>query len=208
MPGLTTGQDRGRTQRTQRGRRALIAAALVMAVFLSAAGVSNLNAQGSNPKEYQVKALFIFNFIQFVEWPAAAFPDAASPIRIGVLGDDPFAGGLEAAVRGETVRQRPLVIARAARVEELQNCHVLFVSRSERPRIPGILSALEGKPILTVGDQPDFARRGGMINFYLEGHKVRFEINRAAAQRGGLKLSSQLLGLARLVGPALAGGDR
>ena len=171
-------------------------------------GPSRACAQETNPKEYQIKALFLFNFVQFVEWPASVFPSPDAPIRIGVFGDDPFAGALEAAVQGEKVRQRPIVIERAARLQDLLGCHVVFVCRSERAQVGPIISALNGRPILTVGDLPEFARRGGMINFYLEGQKVRFEINRAAAHASGLKLSSQLLSLARLVGPPMAMGER
>ena len=164
-----------------------------------------LNAQTRNPQEYPFKAVFLFNFIQFTTWPETVFADGQSPIRIGVLGDDPFAGALDAAVRGEKVRLRPIVIERYERLQEMRDCHVLFVSRSESKQAAAIIAALAGKPILTVGDMPDFARRGGMVNFYLEGQKLRFEINRAAARKGGLKLSSQLLGLARIVGPPVEG---
>src|SRR5688572_24503994 len=136
-----------------------------------------LRAQEFNPKEYQVKAVFLFNFVQFVEWPATAFPSANAPIRIGVLGDNPFNGALEAAVQGEKVRNRSIVIERSSRLETLRDCHVVFVSRSERAEIGTILTVLGSRPVLTVGDVPDFARRGGIINFYLEGQKVRFEIN-------------------------------
>lgn len=167
-----------------------------------------IKAQPANLNEYQVKALFIFNFVQFVEWPASAFADATTPIRIGILGEDPFGGALEPLVRGEKVRQRTLVVERASRIEDLQDCHLVFAARSERLKVREIINAFQGKPVLTIGDMPNFARRGGIINFYLEEQKVRFEINRAAAQQSGLKLSSQLLGLARIVGPALAGRDQ
>jgi hypothetical protein len=190
------------------GRRAAlswIVSCVVVFVTLAASPAALAQAAG---QEYQVKAVFLFNFVQFVEWPSTAFSSPEAPFRIGVLGDDPFAGALEAAVQGETVRQRALVIERASRIEALLGCHVVFVARSERALVGPILAATLGKPILTVGDMPDFARGGGIINFYLEGNKVRFEINRAAAQGNGLKLSSQLLGLARIVGPSTEGGRR
>ena len=186
-------------------RRTGVALVLTAAMVWLAVGAPDLRAQASNPKEYQIKAIFLFNFIQFVEWPASAFDDAGAPIRIGVLGDDPFDGALEAAVQGEKIRQRALVVQRAHRIGDLSGCHVIFVCRSERGSIGKIIPAVGDKPILTVGDMPDFAHWGGIINFYLEGQKVRFEINRVAAQRCGLKLSSQLLRLARIVGPAVEG---
>ena len=183
-----------------------------LSTFLSVAAIiacifaGRIQAQEFNPKEYQVKAVFLFNFIQFVEWPATAFPSADAPIRVGVFGNDPFNGALETAVHGEKVRQRPIVIERSSRLEALRDCHVVFVCRSEREHVSTILAVMAGRPVLTVGEVPDFARRGGVINFYLEGQKVRFEINRAAAQRSALKLSSQLLSLARLVGPPVSMG--
>jgi hypothetical protein len=159
-----------------------------------------MHAQTSVPKEYQVKAACLFNFAQFVEWPAAAFPDADAPIRIGVLGDDPFGAALEETVRGETVRNRKLVIQRSHRVADLKNCHVLFISKSEKKRVAEILSQLSSSDVLTVSEVESFARRGGIINFYLAGKKVRFEINPDAAKRKGLKVSAQLLELGAEVG--------
>lgn len=107
-----------------------------------------------------------------------------------------------AAVQDEKVGQRAVIVERFSRPQDMTGCHVVFASKSEAAHVPAIIAAFAGKPVLTVGDMPDFARRGGIINFHLEGAKVRFEINRWAAQRSGFKLSSQLLGLARLVGPA------
>ena len=185
-------------------RRTSLWLLLAVSVGFCAMAPMPLRAQAPGLKEYQIKAVFLFNFVQFVEWPASAFPGPTAPIRIAVFGDDPFAGSLEAAVQGEKVRNRSLVIERVRRLEDATECHVLFVCASERMQIGPIISFFSGRPVLTVGDMSDFARRGGIINFYLEGQKVRFEINRAAAQRTGLKLSSQLLGLARLVGPAVA----
>ena len=185
-------------------RRRSFVGFLFAAAIGSLASVVALRAQPPNSKEYQIKAVFLFNFVQFAEWPETAFASPDAPIRITLLGDDPFAGALEAAVQGERVRQRPLVIERARNIREVTECHLLFVCPSQREDVGAIISAFETRPVLTVGEMPEFARRGGIINFYLEGQKVRFEINRAAAKRSGLKLSSQLLGLARLVGPSVA----
>jgi hypothetical protein len=150
-------------------------------------------------KEYQIKAVFLFHFAQFVEWPATAFPDAATPIRIGVLGEDPFGAALEEAIRGETIRNRGLVILRSQRVEDLKNCHLLFIGRLAKGRADQILPQLNSAAVLTVSESEGFAARGGVINFYLEGNKVRFEINPGVAQRHGLKISSQLLSLGRII---------
>ena len=157
-------------------------------------------AWGQTPKEYQIKAAFLFNFAQFVEWPSAAFADASAPISIGVLGDDPFGPVLDQTVQGETINHRKLIIQRSQRVEDLKGCHLVFISKSEKSRLTDIFDSLGSASILTVSETENFARRGGIINFYLDGNKVRFEINADAAQRKGIKISSQLLKLGKVIG--------
>ena len=186
-------------RRTAAWRRVLLR--FVAAWTVAFAGGGPLCAQNPPPHEYQIKAAFLFNFVQFVEWPEDAFESPQAPIRIGVLGANPFQGKLLATVQGESVRGRPLEVKHSARVADLLDSHVLFVSSSERGHLTFILDTLAGRPVLTVGELSDFGRRGGVVNFYLEGQKVRFEINRFAAQRNRLRLASQMLRLARLVGP-------
>jgi hypothetical protein len=178
-------------------------ASLAVALVLPAE-ISTLHAEESPPREYQIKALFLFNFVQFVDWPEQAFASSDAPIRIGVLGENPFSGTLKSTVQNEAIRGRPIEVKHATRAQDLLDCQLIFVARSERARVPGIISTCAGKPILTVGDMPDFARRGGIVNFYLEGQKVRFEINHAAAQNAHLKLASQLVSVARVVGPPIS----
>jgi hypothetical protein len=157
-------------------------------------------AQVPVPNEYQVKAAFLFNFVQFVEWPPRAFTNSDTPICIGVLGEDPFGTALEEAVRGETVQNRKLIVQRSRRVENLKDCQLIFISKSETERLPGILGELDPVPALTVSETQGFAQRGGIINLYLAANKVRFEINPAAARRKGLKISSELLSLGKIIG--------
>ncbi len=159
-----------------------------------------LHAQAS-ATEIRVKAVFLFNFAQFVEWPQATLPDDDTPIRIGVLGDDPFGATLDEAVQGDTVRGHRLVVQRAARAEELKSCQIVFFGRMERARSEEALTAFRGRPVLLVSDTERFAERGGVVGFYAEGNKVRFEINLSAARDRGLKINAQLLRLARIVGP-------
>ena len=151
--------------------------------------------------EREIQATFLFNFAQFVEWPAAAFADPRAPFVIGVVGDDPFGAILDIVVRGEVIKQHPFAVARARRVEDIGACHVLFVSASEAPRYPEILGALQGRPILTVGDADGFATSGGMIRFVTENRHVRLRINLNAARGAGLTISSQLLRAAEVVRP-------
>ena len=156
--------------------------------------------------EYQLKAVFLFNFGQFVEWPPEAFADAKSPFTICVLGDDPFGTLLDDTVRGEKMNDREVAVRRYRQADEIQDCQILFVSAAEGDRTKTILSALKGRSILTVGDSGDFDREGGMIRFVTVNDRIRLRINPGAASAGGLKLSSKLLRSAELVneggGPA------
>jgi hypothetical protein len=162
-----------------------------------------LRAQASadTSREYEIKAAFLYNFIQFIKWPGSAFPSPDAPFRIGVLGADPFGSALEETVRGETINGHRLEIVRGFRLEDLQDCQLIFVCRSEGDQVDQILSQLDSRPVLTVSEIDDFARRGGDIDFYLRDEKVRFEINPQAARACGLAISSQLMALGKVVEP-------
>lgn len=147
-------------------------------------------------REYDVKAAFLYNFVKFVEWPAAAFRDDRSPIEICVFGTDPFGQSLGDVVKGETVGGRGLTVRRPASLGSFEGCHVLFVCASERERISEVLAAAGRRPVLTVADSEGFLRAGGMINFILDEGRVRFRINEAPAERVRLTISSKLLRLA------------
>jgi hypothetical protein len=179
-------------------------AAVLLAVLAGAVAVAS---EPPVSREYQVKAAFLLNFLQFVEWPATAFETPEEPVRIGILGDDPFGRAMERTVLGETVRGHPLVVRRSTDPAGLNDCHLVFVARSERERLDRVLTELSRFPILTVGDTEGFARRGGVINFLLEDKKVRFEINPLAAKRQNLQPSAQLLNLGRIVEPDGHEGD-
>jgi YfiR/HmsC-like len=178
-------------------RHRLAGFGLVLFLLLPGGG-TNLFAQATS-KEYQIKAAFLFNFIQFVQWPPTVFKNADDPFRIGVLGQDPFNAALEDTVQGETISNHKIIVEHAMQVDDLKNCELVFISKSEKKHVPEILSALDDKPILTVSEIEGFAERGGGINFYLEGKKVRFEVNPDAAQHDGLKMSSQLLSLGKII---------
>lgn len=143
--------------------------------------------------EYQVKAVFLFNFAQFVDWPATAFPDPQAPIVIAVLGKDPFGAYLDNLVRDEHIGARPLLIRRCSRPEELAGAHLVFISRSESRELETILAKLKGQPLLTVGDADIFTRAGGMVRFVTEGGKIRLRINVEAAKASHLAISSKVL---------------
>jgi hypothetical protein len=177
-------------------RKTVLGPALVLSFLLSCCGI---RAQIS--REYDVKAVFLFNFAQFVDWPAEAFPNIEAPLTIGVLGIDPFGLALSEVVKNETVRNRKVVVHHFQRVEEVGLCHILFISRSEARRLPQILAELSDRPILTVSDMDEFALKGGMIRFYTDRGKVRFRINNAAARSAHVTISSKLLRLAEAPSP-------
>ena len=172
----------------------------VAAVLLLVYGMLTAGPVLAAPTTSQVEAVFLFNFSQFVDWPAQAFPQPDSPIVIGVLGSDPFDGTLDDVVRGEMVKGRPLVVRRFQHVEQLTDCHILFISRSERPRLEPIVQSLKGRSVLTVSDLDEFASQGGVIGFVLVDNKIRLRVNLQAAKEAGLTLSSKLLRPAQIVG--------
>lgn len=149
--------------------------------------------------EREVKAVFLFNFAQFVDWPPTAFDSPESPIVIGVLGDDPFGRLLDEVVQSEVVRGRQLTVMRFRRVGEIKTCHVLFISPSEEGMNDQILTALGSRPILTVGETPRFTNNG-MVRLLTDRNRVRLEINLGLVKAAGLTINSNLLRAARIVG--------
>jgi hypothetical protein len=174
-------------------------------LILVTALLTALRAEAAAP-EYAVKAAFLYNFTKFVEWPPSAFHDDSSSLRLCVLGEDPFGDILEA-VTEDAVDGRTLTVLRTDWMSDLAACQILFISRSERRKVTTILAAVRGAPVLTVADADGFLEKGGIINFILQGSKVRFEINQEVADQAGLKISSKLLRLAsRVVVPSARPG--
>jgi hypothetical protein len=152
------------------------------------------------PQEYAVKAAFLYHFAHLVDWPAAA--DPAEPFVIGVVGPDPFGTTLDEVLAGKSVRGQPVRIQRLTSAAQLEDArlHILFVGRGDDEHVRRALAAVAAKPVLTVGESPRFAERGGMIGFRMtdEG-RVGFDINLQRAEQAGLRMRSQLLKLARIV---------
>jgi hypothetical protein len=181
---------------------ARIALALSLALAAIPAGRHGLRAEShQTAKEYQVKAVFLYNFVQFVQWPPEAFPDPKSPLVVGILGPDPFKAYLDEVVKGEKVDGHPIVVARYGRVEDVKDCHLLFVGGADSDRIAAILPSLKSRRILTVGESELFARNGGMVSFVTRQGRIRLKINLDAVQAARLGVSSKLLRLAEIVTP-------
>jgi len=155
-----------------------------------------LNAQSPQPTEYEVQAAYLSNFGRFVEWPPRPVANEKDPFYVCVLGQDPFGPLLDAALKGESIGGAPMAARRIGSASDAANCRIVFVNSTKDSEMKGIIATLRNFNALTVSDTFNFTREGGMIQFVLEGNRVRFEINLAAAQRAGLTLSSQLLTVA------------
>jgi len=174
-------------------RRLFRALAIIAAPIAFLISVYGANTGVVDAQEYQIKAVFLFNFTQFVEWPPEAFPNEKTPFTIGILGDDPFGTVIDETVQNEVVGHRPIAIGHFRHVEEIGNCQILYISRSETERLEEILVALKNRSILTVSDIDGFSRLGGMIRFVMNKGRIRLTINNGTARSAGLVISSKLL---------------
>jgi hypothetical protein len=180
-------------------------------LFAIALGGHAEGVDSSDSSEYLIKAGFIYNFAKLVEWPPTAFAQPDSPIVIGILGNDPFGATLDRIVADKKIDGRGFAVKRvkwSKDLRELKDCNILFVSSSEKDHVDSVVDGMKGLPILTIGDAPGFAKRGGIINFTLEDNKVRFEVNVEAAKHADLSISSRLLTLAKIVQQVAADGRK
>jgi len=175
---------------------------IVSSVFISCLMFGTLsqsvaqNTPTEESLEYSVKAAYLFKFGSFIEWPSNTFLEPTSPLMVGIVGDDPFGIKLEQTIQGRTINGRPLVIRRFNHGQQLQEVHILFISRSEQQNLNVLIRDLSG--VLTIGEfEPSLP--GVMINFTLNNNKVRFDVDLDAANRAELKISSKLLSVARNV---------
>jgi len=155
-------------------------------------------AQTQINREYQIKAGFLFNFTQFVEWPASSFESTNAPFIIGILGENPFGSYLAETVSGENVNGHPLIIQYYTNLEEIKTCHILFIAPSRISRPEQVVTHLKGRTILTVSEAPSFMPDGGMIRFFTKNNKIQLQINPEAPKAVGLVISAKLLKLAEI----------
>jgi hypothetical protein len=151
------------------------------------------------PTDYQVKAVYLYNFGKFVQWPPNDAVDRDGVFTVCVLGQDPFGPALDATLAGATIDGKHVVAKRISSPGESAHCRILFLGSTEVTRLRKIIDALDKEAVLTVSDIPEFSQRGGMIEFVTEDSRVRFEVNLDAAQQAGLSLSSELLKVATTV---------
>ena len=149
-----------------------------------------------SPNEYAVKAVFVYNFCRFIDWPRSAFDSPAEPFIIGIVGDDPFGSLLGEAIQGEFYRGRPIQIRHFRSPGEIGRCHLLFVSQANAAQLDAILASVAGRNVLTVGETELFLDRGGMIALIAEQNRVRLRINPMSLRTVNLSVSSKLLQVA------------
>lgn len=157
------------------------------------------------PSEYQVKAVFLFNFARFVDWPALTFVSERAPFTLCVYGPDPFGADLDTVVRGEAVGGRPIEVRRLGDTREFRDCQILYIARDSDRELEQIVAALDNRSTLTVSDADGAARRGVMIRMMTVGGKIRLRVNVEAARAAHLTISSNLLRSAEIVGGPGAG---
>lgn len=186
------------------GCRRLRTVMLAVAVLLHAPGAAL--AEGSaagevkgpaKETEAKIKVAYVYNFLKFIEWPEGD-GNAAAPARICVVGTDPIRTMLgELSIR--TVKERRIQVEQVKDLSDLNACHLVYVSRSEEAALPQVLRRIEGAPVLSVSDIPEFAHKGGMIGFATEDNRVKIEVNQSLVRHAGLKVSAKLMEIARLV---------
>jgi hypothetical protein len=184
-------------------------AALELLLLLVAATpfLTSLSAQTVRPTAQQVQAAYLYNFGKFVKWPALAPANQSRDFTICVIGQDPLGSILQANLTNESISEKPVKIKRLAKPQDAAACHILFIGGAEENDLSTILAAIDDASVLTVSDMPDFAKRGGMIQFLLEGDRVRFEINLESAGKSHLVMASDLLNVAVSVKRPARSGD-
>ena len=175
----------------------LIRRLVVAGVLACGAGSVRLSAQAPRSLEYEVKGQYLFNFLSFIEWPAAAFTQADTPFRLCLAGVDSFGGTLDALVQGQRVQGHPIVVDRLKDETTVATCHVLFVSRVDGERLAAIAKAAEHRNVLIVGETKKVLELCGAIVFVLDAERVRFDISLPGLAAHNLKASSKLLHVAR-----------
>lgn len=190
-----------------RSRRVRRASFFVVACLLCLDPSLKAQARNQGSQEYPVKLAFVYNFTKFVEWPPGSYSGAGSPLTICIVGDDPFSPELEGELQTREVRGHPVKIEKLRPDDELKACQIVFVPLTAETHATRIVMRLKRSSTLTIGETEGFAMLGGIINLTIDGNKLHFEVNPIAADRAGLKISSKLLSLAKIVKEQNPGGQ-
>ncbi len=171
---------------------------VLLALLAAVAGPSEIRAQDALQREYDIKATYLCKFFNYIDWPADTLPPVGGVITIGIVGENPFGPAMDW-LNGKQIKGRTLAVKQIATAKDFEHCQIVFISASEKARLPEIFGQLKDAKVLTVSEVDGFTSQGGIINFISERNKIRFEINLEVARRTGLTISSDLLKLAKLV---------
>jgi len=173
---------------------------IALLFFIHCFGLPRSFAASLDSREYVLKAGYIYNFTKFIKWPEEANREIENGgLNFCLMGEDPFGKILDKIAKILKKKNRALLVTPQVSLEEMPECHILFVNESEKSNVNQILLRVREYPVLVIGDTPGFAEKGVGINFFLQNNKLRFEINREALKKSGLVVSSELLNLARIV---------
>ena len=170
---------------------------VLIAVAVSASLAAPALAQSARADEYRAKAAFLFKFVKFVQWPPSPYRPDANTVVIGIVGRTAFNDAFEAVAREKALSGPHIIVRQLNREDDPRTYHIVFIPQSETHRTAEILQSARDAAVLTVGETVSFLAEGGIARFYIEGDRVRFEIDGRGAQHAGLKISSQLLSLAK-----------
>lgn len=172
--------------------------AIIFVLFFTEYRVLNVFAEQQKPGEYQIKATYLYNFINFIDWPPESHFNSNPSINLCIFGDDPFGDDIDD-IRNEIVKGKKLKIKSCSSLDKLKSCDILFIPASEKKHFEQILNSIRKSNVLTVSDTEELIHQGAVISFFVEHKKVRFAVNIKAARRSGLKISAKLLKLAKIV---------
>ena len=170
----------------------------ILSFGTSQAALAQTSAFAQTSLEYKVKGAFLFNFAKFIDWPNETTPPESNTFNLCVLGGNPFDDFFEDIERTKKIKKMNFKVKYLDRCCEFNGCKILYFTPSWKGDFQKVLSGLRNRPVLTVGEAPDFTRNGGMIQFFEEGNQLRFEINVSATKQAKLDVSSQLLNLAKI----------
>lgn len=180
-------------------RRFALRTFLFSLVAASLGGWSLAGAQDID-REYKLKAVYLYKFATYVQWPEKAFHDDASPFVIGILGPDPVGTDLRQIAKVKKIDGRKIEVRNYKQAKDVRDCHILFMSRALKSEIQrAAVKLLSGRKILFVGETPDFLKHGGVINFVVQENRIQIYVSESAYKREGLKISAQLLRIATVV---------
>ena len=196
LPAHAPGMKARRNCRGNLCARCIISLAFLLASLFICPPSFTLDFDDTSMSEYDVKALYVYYFARFVEWPAIAFPAPNAPIRIGIIGDTAFASLLADIVKDKTIQEHSIAVTNLKWPADLNSYQILYVASSEQRRFAQIEETVKQQPVLTVTEVDEDARIKGIMNLFIAGGKVQFDVSLARAEKAGLQISSKLLRLA------------